>query len=209
MSGVHSRYIYRWQPLEFIVSGLAGQATQAVFSTICQDSEDQCGACQPTGNGARLCCREKVRVPGSRIVRFGQFIAVLRRELHRNRLLIKLQKEPFQVLAILLERAGELTREELRVKLWPKDTFLEFEHGFNAAVKRLRNAPRKSADTPIFILPVARCGCCFIVACLRGAVLRVTRDGQQPFSGSGGAAQQCVGRPFCGGRVPSIAVAER
>lgn len=67
--------------------------------------------------------------------RFGPYEADLRSgELRKNGLRIKLQEQPFQVLAALLERAGELvTREELRARLWSADTFVDFDHGLNAA----------------------------------------------------------------------------
>ena len=63
------------------------------------------------------------------------------RELRRNGLKIKLQDQPFQLLAALLERPGKLvTREELRKHLWPADTFVDFDHSLNAAIRRLREA---------------------------------------------------------------------
>jgi eukaryotic-like serine/threonine-protein kinase len=117
--------------------------------------------------GAKLCRRGKFRVPGNavaRIVRFGIFEVDLRTgELRRNGLQLKLQQQPFQLLEILLERPGELiTREELRLKLWPADTFVDFDHSLNAAVKRLRDVLGESAETPVFIQTVARRGYRFI-----------------------------------------------
>src|SRR5438045_8068217 len=86
------------------------------------------------------------------VIRFGIFEADLRAgELRRNGSKIKLQDQPFQLLALLLERPGEVvTREELRGKLWPADTFVDFDHGLNAAVKRLRGALGGSAGTTRF-----------------------------------------------------------
>lgn len=76
---------------------------------------------------------------------------------------VKLQEQPFQVLATLLERPGEIvTREELRSRLWPEDTFVDFDHSLNAAIKRLRDALGESADTPVFIETLARRGYRFI-----------------------------------------------
>ena len=67
--------------------------------------------------------------------------------LRKRRQKVKLQEQPLQVLVALLERPGELvTREELRSKLWPADTFVDFDHGLNAAVKRLRDVLGESAD---------------------------------------------------------------
>src|SRR5580765_6380881 len=93
-------------------------------------------------------------------IRFGIFEADLRAgELRRNGIKIRLQEQPFQVLAILLERPGELvTREELHSRLWPADTFVDFDHGLNAAVKRLRDALGDSAENPRFVETVARRG---------------------------------------------------
>ena len=90
--------------------------------------------------------------------RFGTFELNLHTgELRQRGQKVKLQEQPLQVLAALLERPGELvTREELRSKLWPADTFVDFDHSLNAAIKRLRDALGESADTPIFIETLAR-----------------------------------------------------
>ncbi len=97
-------------------------------------------------------------------VRFGVFEVDLRSgELRKQGLKIKLQGQPIQILALLLERPGELvTREELREKLWPADTFVDFEHGLNAAIKKLRAALGDSADSPRFVETLHRRGYRFI-----------------------------------------------
>ncbi len=102
--------------------------------------------------------------PSSRCVRFGVFEADLSAgELRKQGLKIKLQDQPFQILALLLERPGELlTREELREKLWPGDTFVDFDHGLNNAMNRLREALGDAADTPRFIETLPRRGYRFI-----------------------------------------------
>jgi cholera toxin transcriptional activator len=105
--------------------------------------------------------------PGSeigRIIRFGVFEVDLHSgELRRNGLKVKVQEQPFQVLAMLLERPGELvTREELRRKLWPAETFVDFDHSLNAAIKRLRDALGEPAGTPVFIETPSRRGYRFI-----------------------------------------------
>jgi TolB-like protein/DNA-binding winged helix-turn-helix (wHTH) protein/Flp pilus assembly protein TadD len=99
-----------------------------------------------------------------RSIRFGVFEVDLRAgELRKNGLKIKLQEQPFQILSLLLERAGEVVpREELRQKLWSADTFVDFDHGLNAAVKRLRQALGDSADNPRFVETLARRGYRFI-----------------------------------------------
>jgi DNA-binding winged helix-turn-helix (wHTH) protein len=102
--------------------------------------------------------------PPMRFIRFGLFEADLQAgELRKNGLKIKLQEQPFRVLSLLLERAGEIvTREELRQKLWSTDTFVDFEHSLNTSVKKLRQALGDSADNPRFVETVARRGYRFI-----------------------------------------------
>jgi Tol biopolymer transport system component/DNA-binding winged helix-turn-helix (wHTH) protein len=97
-------------------------------------------------------------------VRFGVFEANLASaELRKNGQKIKLQDQPFQVLTILLENPGEVvTREQFRATLWPADTFVDFDHGLNAAIKRLRDALGDSADSPRFVETLARRGYRFI-----------------------------------------------
>ncbi|MFB3126729.1 MAG: winged helix-turn-helix domain-containing protein, partial [Candidatus Acidiferrales bacterium] len=99
-----------------------------------------------------------------RMVRFGVYEVDLRAgELRKSGVKIKLQEQPFQILALLLERPGEVvTREEIQKKLWPADTFVDFEHSLNAAVKRLREALGDSADNPRFVETLPRRGYRFI-----------------------------------------------
>ena len=100
----------------------------------------------------------------SRRVHFGVFDVDLHTgELRRQGLKVKLHGQPFQVLAALLERPGELvTREEIREKLWPEDTFIDFEHSVNTSIKRLREALGDDAATPRFIETLPRHGYRFI-----------------------------------------------
>src|SRR5215469_4829087 len=105
--------------------------------------------------------------PQSKLPQFLRFdvfaVDVRAGELHRNGAKLKLQEQPFQVLCALLEHPGELlTREELRSRLWPADTFVDFDHGLNAAIRRLREALGDSAETPRFVETVARRGYRFI-----------------------------------------------
>jgi len=101
--------------------------------------------------------------PGSTI-RFGEFTADLEaQDLFRNGSRVRLQGQPFEILAVLLERPGRVvTREELRRRLWPSDTFVDFEHGLNAAVNRLREAFGDSAEEPRYIETIPRRGYRFI-----------------------------------------------
>jgi Tol biopolymer transport system component/DNA-binding winged helix-turn-helix (wHTH) protein len=91
-------------------------------------------------------------VPPSRL-RFGAFEIDRRTgEVRRQGVGIRLAAQPFQVLSALAERPGELvTREELRRRLWPSDTFVDFEHGINSAIKKLRQALGDKAEAPVFI----------------------------------------------------------
>ena len=95
---------------------------------------------------------------------FGTFEVDLRRgELRKQGLRIRLQAQPFQVLTTLLEQAGEVvTREELQRKLWPADTFVDFDHGLNKAINKIRDALGDSAENPRFVETVARRGYRFV-----------------------------------------------
>ena len=118
--------------------------------------------------------------PGPRTIRFGVFELDLKAgELRKQGLKIKLQEQPFQILVMLLERPGEVvTREEIQQKLWPADTFVDFEHGINAAVKRLREALDDSADNPRFVETLPRRGYRFIAPVDVGAGLVPAQSGR-------------------------------
>jgi TolB-like protein/DNA-binding winged helix-turn-helix (wHTH) protein len=100
----------------------------------------------------------------TRIIRFGVFEVDLNAaELRKGGLRVKLPEQPFQILTVLLEKPGELvTREELRNRLWQSDTFVDFDHGVNNAVMRLREVLGDSSDSPRFIETVPRRGYRFI-----------------------------------------------
>jgi TolB-like protein/tetratricopeptide (TPR) repeat protein len=106
--------------------------------------------------------------------RFGRFELDLRaRELRKDGVRIRLQDQPFELLAMLLERPADvLTRDELRGRLWPDGTFVDFEHGLNAAVKRLRAVLGDNAEHPRFVETLPRRGYRFI-----GSVERLDGDG--------------------------------
>ena len=97
-------------------------------------------------------------------LRFGVFeLDVRAGELRKHGLQVRLQEQPFQILAILLERSGEVvTREELQRRLWPADTFVDFDHGLNKAINKIREALGDSASSPRFVETVARRGYRFI-----------------------------------------------
>jgi len=105
-----------------------------------------------------------VRPSARSLVRFGPFEADLRSgELRRNGVRVSLQDQPFRILVQLVGRPGEVvTREELRKELWPDNTFVDFEHGLNAAIRRLRDALDDSADSPRYVETLPRRGYRFI-----------------------------------------------
>jgi cholera toxin transcriptional activator len=100
----------------------------------------------------------------SRLARFGVFeLDLSAGELRKNGVKQRLQGQPFQVLALLLERAGEVvTREELQQKLWPSDTFVDFDHSLNTAINKVREALGDSASSPRYVETLARRGYRFI-----------------------------------------------
>lgn len=118
-------------------------ASLVVFCRCMPDSQ--------SGNSGRLVC-------------FGAFeLDLAAGELRKNGAKLRLQEQPFQVLAFLLEHAGDVvTREQLRQKLWPADTFVDFDHSLNTAVNKLREALGDSASSPRYIETLARRGYRFI-----------------------------------------------
>jgi TolB-like protein len=106
----------------------------------------------------------RVSPASNRTIQFGVFEVDLRAgELRRRGGKVKLQEQPLQILQILLESPGEVvTREELQQRIWPSDTFVDFDHGLNNAIRRLREALGDSADTPRYIETLARRGYRFI-----------------------------------------------
>lgn len=104
----------------------------------------------------------------SRVVRFGVFEADLTTgELRKSGMKLRLQGQPFQVLALLLERAGEVvSREELQQQLWPSDTFVDFDHSLNTAINKVRETLGDSASSPRYVETLARRGYRFIAPIL-------------------------------------------
>ena len=100
----------------------------------------------------------------SAVVRFASFELDCRsRELRKGERCVRLQEQPFEILRLMLERPGDVvTRDELRQRLWPDGTFVDFEHSLNAAVKRLRAALGDDADNPRFVETLPRRGYRFI-----------------------------------------------
>jgi TolB-like protein/DNA-binding winged helix-turn-helix (wHTH) protein/predicted Zn-dependent protease len=137
----------------------------------------------------------KQPIASRRVAQFGPFEVDLQAgQLRKNGRKVKLQDQPFQILACLLEHAGQVvTREELRQKLWPADTFTDFDHGLNNAINRLREALCDSADKPRYIETLPRRGYCFIAPLDIGsgpAPPRIPPEGKLPSGGTTTAPQK-------------------
>ena len=100
------------------------------------------------------------------VVRFGPYEAdIAGAELRKSGRKIKLQDRPFEILQILLERPGEvITRDEFRKRLWPADTFVDFDHSLNASINKLRQALNDDVESPRFVATVGRRGYKFVAA---------------------------------------------
>jgi DNA-binding winged helix-turn-helix (wHTH) protein/Tol biopolymer transport system component len=109
--------------------------------------------------------------PAEDVIRFGLFELDLKAgQLSRNGTKLRLPQQPLQVLAVLLERPGEiLTRDELRQRLWPSDVFVDFDHGLNKSIQKLRDALGDSATSPRYIETIPRVGYRFIAPVRNGA----------------------------------------
>jgi len=108
---------------------------------------------------------ERVLLSSGRYVHFGPFrIDQQRQEVTRNGARLKLQGKVYQVLLTLLEKPGEVvTREELRIRLWPADTHVNYDANVNTTVNNLRQALGDSTDKPLYIETIPRKGYCLLV----------------------------------------------
>jgi TolB-like protein/Flp pilus assembly protein TadD len=118
----------------------------------------------------------ETRSPG--ILRFATFEMDIRAgELRKKGQRIKLQEQPFQVLAVLVQRTGDVvTREELRTQIWPQDTFVDFDNSLNTAVNKVREALGDSAESPRFVETLPRRGYRFLAAVNIGEVGVTAQD---------------------------------
>lgn len=121
----------------------------------------------------------------ARVLRFGAYEVDLQEgELRKSGIRIKLQDQPFQILVLLLGHQGRtVTREELRQRLWPADTFVDFNHGLNTAVKKLREALGDDSEHPRFIETLHRRGYRFVAQVIEssdGSMSEVSSGGQLP-----------------------------
>jgi Tol biopolymer transport system component/DNA-binding winged helix-turn-helix (wHTH) protein len=125
-----------------------------------------------------------------RVVRFGLFeVDFASQELRKSGIKIKIQDQPFQILALLLERPGQIvTREEIQKRLWAGDTFVDFDLGLNSAVKKLRQALGDESENPRFVETLYRRGYRFL-APVQGdpaAAVPITPGPSQPSGGTDG-----------------------
>jgi TolB-like protein/Tfp pilus assembly protein PilF len=122
-----------------------------------------------------------MRFLSPQLIRFGAFEVDTRSgELRRQGSRVSLQEQPFQALVLLLERPGEVvTREELSKRLWPEDTFVDFERGLNKAINKLRAALRDDAEKPCFIETLPQHGYRFIAPVESAAPVRDRSRSQQ------------------------------
>jgi len=120
------------------------------------------------------------------VVRFGAYEAdLLSGELRKSGIRLKIQDRPFQILAILLEHPGlVVTREQLQKRLWPEDTFVDFEHGLNTAINKLRDALSDEADNPRFIETLPKRGYRFIAPVSASAAPRAHLHAVAPANAS-------------------------
>jgi len=161
------------------------------------------GGCDLPGRDVRLsgqhgCGAMASSVLPKRTYRFGLFqVDSISGKLRRQGVPVKLQEQPFRVLCLLLDRAGEVvTREDLRQSLWPEGTYVEFDGSLNAALKRLRFALGDDADNPIFIETIPRRGYKFIAP--------VSYESPEGSGASENAAVQTFSQP-----LPSVTASTR
>ncbi|MGB7283230.1 MAG: winged helix-turn-helix domain-containing protein [Candidatus Acidiferrum sp.] len=138
------------------------------------------------------------RARASNLLRFDRFEVELRAgELYKAGRKIKLQEQPFQVLAILLERPGEVvTREEMQKRLWPADTFVDFDHSLNTAIKKLRQALGDDKKKPRYVETLPKRGYRFLGTVKRpvGSEVETAADGGGVSKTKATAGNSWVGR---------------
>jgi DNA-binding winged helix-turn-helix (wHTH) protein len=124
-------------------------------------------------------------------LRFGVFeLDVRAGELRKNGLRVRLQEQPIRVLTMLVEHPGEVvTREELQKRVWPADTYVDFDHGLNKAINKIRDALADSAESPRFVETVPRRGYRFLaeVKAVDGAGVSAAGGASQPAAPASGA----------------------
>jgi DNA-binding winged helix-turn-helix (wHTH) protein len=132
-----------------------------------------------------------------RVVRFGLFeVDFVAQELRKSGIKIKIQDQPFQILALLLERPGQIvTREEIQKRLWAGDTFVDFDLGLNSAVKKLRQALGDESDNPRFVETLYRRGYRFLSPVQGDAAAAATNAPVSPKASAARDGQETSGHP--------------
>jgi len=137
-------------------------------------------------------------IRSANVVRFEGFEVDLRaQELYKAGRKIKLQVQPFQVLAMLLERPGDVvTREEMQKRLWPADTFVDFDHSVNTAIKKLRQALGDDKNKPRFVETLPKRGYRFLASVKKPATSTAAAEVKvaTPVAAKDAAASAWVGR---------------
>jgi len=144
----------------------------------------------------------------SRVARFGVFeLDLSAGELRKSGVKLRLQGQPFQVLALLLERAGEVvTREELQQKLWPSDTFVDFDHSLNTAINKVREVLGDSASSPRYVETLARRGYRFIAPVQAPAQIGAPSDTSTAHSGAGAELHSTTSTVSSDFPLPAVAL---
>src|SRR5262249_2403514 len=148
-------------------------------------------------------------VPDVQVVRFGTYELDLRLgELRKNGIRVKLSGQPLQILVMLLECPGDLvTRGQLHQRLWPSDTFVDFDRGLNAAINRVREALGDSAENPRFVETLPRRGYRFIAPLIEArparAALTIAESNVRPAQ-AGTSASEASERERVSGRLKVI-----
>jgi len=144
----------------------------------------------------------------NRIARFGVFELNFKAgELRKNGARLRLQEQPLQVLALLLERAGEIvTREELRQKLWTSDTFVDFDHSLNTAINKVREVLGDSASSPRYVETLARRGYRFIAPVQEAQTAQASTPASGEDSGSPSTSSELSSRQPAESRLSDSAV---
>jgi DNA-binding winged helix-turn-helix (wHTH) protein/Tfp pilus assembly protein PilF len=142
--------------------------------------------------------------PASRVLRFGVFqVNIAARELRKHGVRVRLPGQPFHILSVLLEKPGEIvSREEMRQRLWASDTFVDFEHSLNSAIKKLRAALGDGPDNSRYVETIPRLGYRFI-APVEEIVLSREPEAETTLATGGANSSAAAEVPPAGWRGPA------
>jgi DNA-binding winged helix-turn-helix (wHTH) protein len=171
---LRTKYAHKLRPHLINRGSLIAHCSESLLTKRCLDRQTR---------KRRRCMDElmsEIRpVPEGQIVRFGSFeLSIDTGQLKKHGVRVKLQGKSFQILRALVENPGRVvSREELRMRLWPADTFVDFESGLNTAANRLRSALGDSADNPIYIETLPRVGYRFLAPVTTPKVQSTAHEG--------------------------------